>query len=119
MKAAVARVKASLAALGLALALCGLSLLSGCAHDFLYVPVGPGAAGGPAMRYPIPPTVPQGEAYVTSFGFTDIDLGPGAGIHGGKLVAQGSLGEIKRSAHSQTRPSWCSIPGSMCLSRSW
>jgi len=67
MKAAVA-----------ALALGGLSLLSGCAHEFLYAPVGPGAGGGPAMRYAIPPTLAQGEAYVTSFGFTDIDLGPGA-----------------------------------------
>ena len=82
MKAAVA-----------ALALCGLSSLSGCAHDFLYVPVGPGAAGGAAMRYPIPPTQPQGEAYVTSFGFTDIDLGPGAPsqlLHARLAVSNGS-----------------------------
>ncbi len=85
MKAAVAALKVALAALGLG----GLSLLSGCAHDFLYVPVGPGAAGGPAMRYPIPPTVPQGEAYVTSFGFTDIDLGPGAPKHVAACAARG------------------------------
>jgi len=100
MKAAVAELKAAVAALGLALKVAlaalgwgGLSLLSGCAHDFLYVPVGPGAAGGPAMRYPIPPTVPQGEAYVTSFGFTDIDLGPGAPntlLHARLAVSNGS-----------------------------
>ncbi len=84
MKAAVA-----------ALALGGLSFLSGCAHDFLYVPVGPGAGGGAAMRYPIPPTQPQGEAYVTSFGFTDIDLGPGAPnqlLHARLAVSNGSPG---------------------------
>jgi hypothetical protein len=54
-----------------------LALVSGCAHEYMYVPVGPGAAGGPAARYPIPPYAPQGEVYVTSFGFTDLDLGPG------------------------------------------
>ena len=82
MKAAVA-----------ALAFGRLSFASGCAHDFLYVPVGPGAAGGPAMRYPIPPGMPQGEAYVTSFGFTDIDLGPGAPgtlLHARLAVSNGS-----------------------------
>ena len=31
-----------------------------------------------------------------------IDLGPGAGVHGGELVAQGSLSEIKQSEQSQT-----------------
>jgi excinuclease ABC subunit A len=31
-----------------------------------------------------------------------VDLGPGAGMHGGELVAQGSLAEIKRTAKSQT-----------------
>ena len=31
-----------------------------------------------------------------------IDLGPSAGVQGGELVAQGSLGEIERSAQSQT-----------------
>ena len=31
-----------------------------------------------------------------------IDLGPGAGVHGGELVAQGTLREIERNADSQT-----------------
>jgi excinuclease ABC subunit A len=31
-----------------------------------------------------------------------IDLGPGAGIHGGELLAQGSPAQIKRSGHSLT-----------------
>ncbi len=89
MKAAVAALKAALAALAFG----GMSLLSGCAHDFLYVPVGPGAGGGPAMRYPMPPAAPQGEAYVTSFGFTDVDLGPGAPntlLHARLAVSNGS-----------------------------
>lgn len=60
-----------------ALALGALLCASGCAHEYLYVPVGPGAAGGPAARYLVPPNAPQGEVYVTSFGFTDLDLGPG------------------------------------------
>jgi hypothetical protein len=94
MKAAVAALKAALAPLALG-GLFFLSSLSGCAHDLLYVPVGPGASGGPAMRYPIPPTAPQGEAYVTSFGFTDIDLGPGAPnmlLHARLAVSNGSPG---------------------------
>ncbi|MEP6709476.1 MAG: excinuclease ABC subunit UvrA [Verrucomicrobiota bacterium] len=31
-----------------------------------------------------------------------IDLGPGAGVHGGEVVAQGTLRDIERSARSQT-----------------
>ena len=31
-----------------------------------------------------------------------IDLGPGAGVHGGEVVAQGTLREIEQSAKSQT-----------------
>jgi excinuclease ABC subunit A len=31
-----------------------------------------------------------------------IDLGPGAGMHGGEVVAQGTLSEIERNAKSQT-----------------
>ncbi len=31
-----------------------------------------------------------------------IDLGPGAGVHGGEVVAQGTLREIERNAESQT-----------------
>jgi hypothetical protein len=70
-----------------------LSLLSGCAHDYLYVPVGPGTAGGPAIRYPIPPQAPRGEAYVTSFGYTDIDADsglPGTLLHARLAVSNGN-----------------------------
>jgi hypothetical protein len=78
-----------------ALAAGALSLLSGCAHDYLYVPVGPGTAGGPAVRYPIPPAAPRGEAYVTSFGFTDIDADAGMSatmLHARLAVSNGSGG---------------------------
>src|SRR5580765_3605884 len=51
------------------------ALAGGCAHDAAYVPVGPGT-GGLAARNPIPPEAPQGEVYVTSFGFTDMDVAP-------------------------------------------
>ena len=33
-----------------------------------------------------------------------IDLGPGAGVHGGEVVAQGTLREIERNAGSRDRP---------------
>ena len=49
----------------------------GCAHDYAYWPAGIGAGYGPATRYPFPPTVPRGEVYVTSFGFTQMDVAPG------------------------------------------
>src|SRR4051794_7862126 len=68
-----------------------LGLASGCAHEFTYMPVGPGAAGGPAARYPIPPTAPQGEVYVTSFGLTDLDTGqPGMMLHARLAGSNGS-----------------------------
>ncbi len=70
-----------------------LSLLTGCAHDYLYVPVGPGTAGGPAVRYPIPPGAPRGEAYVTSFCFTDVDADAGSSatlLHARLAVSNGS-----------------------------
>jgi hypothetical protein len=70
-----------------------LALLSGCAHEFAYVPVGPGATGGPAAQYPVPPEAPQGEVYVTSFGFTDMDVGPnqpGTMLHARLAVSNGS-----------------------------
>ena len=66
---------------------------TGCATYSSFVPVGPGANGGPAERYPIPPEAPQGEAYVTSFGFTDLDLGPGQPgtmLHARLAVTNGS-----------------------------
>jgi hypothetical protein len=66
---------------------------SGCATYSSYVPVGPGTSGGPAVRYPVPPEAPQGEIYVTSFGFTDLDLGPdqpGTMLHVRLAVTNGS-----------------------------
>jgi len=48
----------------------------GCAHEFTYLPVD-NAGGGPASRYGIPPEAPRGEVYVTSFGFTQMDVAPG------------------------------------------
>src|SRR5262249_43936824 len=70
-----------------------LALVSGCAHEYQYLPIGPGAAGGPAARYPVPPAAPQGEVYVTSFGLTDLDLGPGRPgtmLHARLAVSNGS-----------------------------
>jgi hypothetical protein len=69
------------------------ALGAGCAHTYTYVPVGPQAAGGPAAQYAIPPTAPQGEAYVTSFGFTDVDNGQGGSqrfLHARLAVSNGS-----------------------------
>jgi hypothetical protein len=57
------------------------------------MPVGPGAAGGPAARYGVPPQAPQGEVYVTSFGFTDFDNGEGGAqrlLHARVAVSNGS-----------------------------
>jgi hypothetical protein len=65
----------------------------GCAHQISYVPVGPGSSGGPAARYPVPPESPQGEVYVTSFGVTDMDVGPnqpGGMLHTRLAVSNGS-----------------------------
>ena len=70
-----------------------LTLIGGCAHQYSYVPVGPQPGGGPAAPYPVPPEAPQGEVYVTSFGFTDMDLGPnqpGTMLHTRLAVSNGS-----------------------------
>src|SRR5436305_1586060 len=50
---------------------------AGCAHEYAYRPIDPSGAPAPAARYPIPPEVPRGEAYVTSFGFTSMDVAEG------------------------------------------
>src|SRR6185503_18470070 len=71
----------------------GLAVLgAGCAHELVYLPVGAGTTGGPAAQYPIPPNNPQGEVYVTSFGFTDMDTGGPAGplLHVRLAVSNGS-----------------------------
>jgi hypothetical protein len=70
-----------------------VALGAGCAHQYTYVPVGPGAAGGPAAQYPVPPSAPQGTVYVTSFGFTDFDNGQGGSqrlLHARLAVSNGS-----------------------------
>jgi hypothetical protein len=54
-----------------------ISTGAGCAHNYVYWPAGPGLGEGPAGRYPIPPESPRGEVYVTSFGFTDVDVTSG------------------------------------------
>jgi hypothetical protein len=51
-----------------------MSAAAGCAHEYSYWPSDPRAGNGPAVRYPIPPEAPQGEVYVTSFGFTQMDV---------------------------------------------
>jgi hypothetical protein len=65
---------------------------AGCAHDYSYRPVGIGPGDAPAARYPIPPAAPQGEAYVTSFGFTDmeVDSGRDAQLLHARLAVQNS-----------------------------
>jgi hypothetical protein len=64
---------------------------AGCAHELVYMPVGPAASGGPAAQYPIPPGNPQGAAYVTSFGFTDLATGAPGGplLHARLAVSNG------------------------------
>ena len=57
-----------------------LALLAGagCAHEYAYWPMDQGGGGnGPASRYPIPPEAPRGDVYVTSFGFTSMDVAAG------------------------------------------
>ena len=69
------------------------ALGTGCAHQYTYVPVGPGSGGGPASQYPVPPQAPQGTAYLTSFGFTDFDTGQGGSqrmLHARLAVSNGS-----------------------------
>ena len=66
---------------------------SGCAHEFLYLPTGAGSNGGPAADYPIPASNPEGEVYVTSFGFTDMQGSPqqpGPLLHVRLAVSNGS-----------------------------
>ena len=46
----------------------------GCAHEYAYRPAVPGAGNDAAVRYPIPPEAPHGEVYVTSFGFTEMEV---------------------------------------------
>jgi hypothetical protein len=64
-----------------------LALGSGCAHELVYRPAVLGATGGPAVRYPVPPEAPRGDVYVTSFGFSDLEVGPG-GQHASLLHAR-------------------------------
>jgi len=49
---------------------------AGCAHEYGYWPMDQ-SGNGPAARTPIPPEAPRGEVYVTSFGFTSMDVAPG------------------------------------------
>ncbi len=49
----------------------------GCAHQYTYWPTAAAAGSGPAARYPIPPEAPHGEVYVTSFGYTDMEVDDG------------------------------------------
>lgn len=65
----------------------------GCATQSSYLPVGPGATGGPAAEYGVPPDAPTGAVYVTSFGFTDLDVGqgrPATMLHVRLAVSNGS-----------------------------
>jgi hypothetical protein len=39
--------------------------------------VTPGNPAAPAARYPVPPEAPQGEVFVTSFGFTSMEIAAG------------------------------------------
>ena len=71
-----------------------LALATGCAHQaaYTYLPTGPAAAGGGAAHYLVPPAAPQGEVYVTSFGFTDFDVGGGQSarmVHARLAVSNG------------------------------
>src|SRR5262245_31802263 len=65
---------------------------TGCATSSSFVPVGPGTTGGSAIRYPVPPEAPRGEVYLTSFGFTDLDVGgqPATLLHARLAVSNGS-----------------------------
>jgi hypothetical protein len=84
-------------------------LAGGCAHEFVYVPVGAGATGEPAARYPVPPNNPQGEVYVTSFGFTDMQAGSQQGplLHVRLAVSNGSMVPWSLDAWQQR----LSVPG--------
>lgn len=70
-----------------------VALASGCAHEYLYLPTGGTPEGGPAASYPIPPQAPEGQVYVTSFGFADVKSPPrqsGALLHIRLAVSNGS-----------------------------
>ena len=67
------------------------ALASGCAHEAVYRPAVLGASSGPAVRYPVPPESPKGDVFVTSFGFTDMEVGPG-GQHASLLHARLAVG---------------------------
>jgi hypothetical protein len=71
------------------------SAAAGCVHEYAYVPVGPGTGNGPAARYPIPPDAPRGEVYVTSFGFTLMDVAQGrsAQMMHARVVAVNNTGQ--------------------------
>src|SRR5581483_11008492 len=71
------RARGGAAGRGLALLAFALLVAAGCAPSFVYRPAGPEFGGSAAAHYPIPPQRPAGEAYVTSFGFTDMDVGGG------------------------------------------
>src|SRR6188472_180746 len=66
----------------------------GCVHEFAYLPVDNGR-GAPASRYAIPPEAPRGEVYVTSFGFTQMDVAEGrrADMMHARLVAVNNGGD--------------------------
>jgi hypothetical protein len=62
---------------------------AGCAHEYTYWPVTPGNPAAPAVRYPVPAEAPQGEVFVTSFGFTSMEVAAGrnADLLHARLVA--------------------------------
>jgi hypothetical protein len=83
-----------------------LALASGCAHEaaYTYLPTGPATAGGPAARYLVPPAAPQGELYVTSFGFTDFDVGGGQSarmVHARLAVSNGGPSPLTVDGRAQ------------------
>jgi hypothetical protein len=67
---------------------------AGCAHEYAYRPVDAAGAGVPAARYPIPPEFPRGEAYLTSFGFTSMEVAEGRTaemLHARLVVSNGGI----------------------------
>src|SRR4029079_11135011 len=69
---------------------------AGCAHEYAYLPAVPGAGNAAAVRYPIPPGAPQGEVYLTSFGFTQMDVAADrtANMLHARLVVVNSSGDV-------------------------
>lgn len=84
------------ARLALPLLAVALAAASGCAHELVYQPAVLGGSGGPAVRYPIPPESPRGDVYVTSFGFSELEVGPGGQraslLHARLAVSNGGPG---------------------------